>query len=1519
MGKRIKKLMCLVLSVSVVGGNVILAAPVAEIDVAGTDQLMEPAEYELDSPADNLALTAVASSSKANPQYPGSFLNDGKYGNGYGMVTVDNVEVPTYETFVWEKPQTFDSVNMVAWWSQNQAPINWDIEVSENGVDDWRLVANSGDVTWDHGDATVEHRVVTFDIIENVKGMRVVVNEANREWLGKFSIQEIEVFNNVEATLESLKVTKEPTKLFYGLEEELDLTGMEVKACYSNGTAIEVKDYTVTGYNKYTSGKQTVELFYTEGTTTVTARFQVTVVVDTGDGPQPVLDGLDPNQWVYQFGDEFYGPELSDLWEPSYFPYWSHSSQTSESVYDITDGILSQNIYADSPYYDITTDYGFRNPGMSLGVRDYVHMYRDNLVQYRHMPTNDKYATKYGYYELRAKLNNNDGSCCAWWMTGFQDDVTDTAEIDIIEYAGGRVDNKNKIGGWMYNWDDPKLTSVTNSPILVDFNPDEEYHVYGMEWQPGYLKFYVDGELMSTINQSPDYRMLTWISYNHHDSSANKTFPKSWGIDYFRVWQDQRWVEEDEIEEKTAGINLATDAYAGTVGITAAHYKKNPPYNMNDEDESTSYRTMDNSSFPYYLYLDWTEPQTINTLTLKAQKDQAPTDYDIEYSADGKHGWGPAVQNEKPEWQNSDGTVESHTTYFETLEDVKYIRVRVNAANTIPGYFAVNELEASYNEGVTPTAPPTSIVENYVPYAEITSTGQNVHYPVGDIADEVYINEYRSENNPQFPYYINMNWDEGKTFSEVAMTSVNCFSSAPYDFEIQVSDDGNSDWETVAAVEDDDWVTDGMYETQYIEFPQAVNKKGCRIKVNKAYTTNGYFKVSEVEVNSIPTPEDRKRKLSVTDNLAIFAVASSTSASAVGPAHFLNDGSYNRDNGMISVKGVKFPTYETFTWTKPQSFDTVNMASWWCKDQAPTNWDIEVSKNGVDGWTRVASSDDVEWAESSTLIEHKAVTFPLVENVKGVRVKVNSANTSWENKFVILEIEVFNNSEKRTLDSLEIAKEPVKLAYEAGEELDLTGMEVTAHYSDGTNAVVTDYMVPGYDKDTSGEQTIEVTYAEGDVTVTATFIVTILPGEEAVDKTLLQELYDQCKNLTQGTYTDETWNIFIEAREEAKDILELESAAKQQVHDAWIKLFEAKVGLTESVNKELLIYAIAHGEAADTTGCTPESIKNLEDAIDAARTVRDNPSATEDQVQNAIEAVMNAIIELVEEPKDIVDKTLLEQLADIVEKLTGEKYTPSTWEKLKEVLDAANDVLEDDEASQTEVDDAYKKLAEAMMGLKNRADKNGVETAIGITDKIVNNAADYVDSTIAGLDELLAEAMELFADSEAEQKDVDVMAKKLLDAVAKARLKANTNALKVIVNAANEVDVDLYTDETVQPFEATLAKAVQMLADETLSEDDQDDVDEMTETLLVAMNALVAKEIPAEPTPTEEPESTKKPGTSTKPGATTIQGGSTTTSKSPKTGDTSPIAVLSVILLLGAAGAIGLILYKKKGRRKETK
>jgi predicted alpha-1,2-mannosidase len=78
-----------------------------------------------------------------------------------------------------------------------------------------------------------------------------------------------------------------------------------------------------------------------------------------------------------------------------------------------------------------------------------------------------------------------------------------------------------------------------------------------------------------------------------------------------------------------------------------------------------------------------------------------------------------------------------------------------------------------------------------------------------------------------------------------------------------------------------------------------------------------------------------------------------------------------------------------------------------------------------------------------------------------------------------------------TPTALNVTAMPSKLVYVVGETLDLSGVEVTVTYSDGSTAVVNDYLVVTQNP-TSAEGTIPVVISYGDLT--ATFDITVTPA-----------------------------------------------------------------------------------------------------------------------------------------------------------------------------------------------------------------------------------------------------------------------------------------------------------------------------------------------------------------------------------------------------------------------------------------
>ena len=142
-----------------------------------------------------------------------------------------------------------------------------------------------------------------------------------------------------------------------------------------------------------------------------------------------------------------------------------------------------------------------------------------------------------------------------------------------------------------------------------------------------------------------------------------------------------------------------------------------------------------------------------------------------------------------------------------------------------------------------------------------------------------------------------------------------------------------------------------------------------------------------------------------------------------------------------------------------------------------------------------------------------------------------------------------------------------------------------------------------------------------------------------------------------------------------------------------------------SVDTSALEEALAKAEELTEEDYTEESWAALEEAKEAAEAVLADPTATQSDIDEAAEALEEAIAAL-EAYVEPVDKSELEEAIDKAEKLKKADYTKKSWDAMQAALKAAKKVLADEEATQEEVDDATDALNKAIKALVPATGKN---------------------------------------------------------------------------------------------------------------------------------------------------------------------------------------------------------------------
>ncbi|HAQ1518035.1 TPA: serine protease [Enterococcus faecium] len=140
-----------------------------------------------------------------------------------------------------------------------------------------------------------------------------------------------------------------------------------------------------------------------------------------------------------------------------------------------------------------------------------------------------------------------------------------------------------------------------------------------------------------------------------------------------------------------------------------------------------------------------------------------------------------------------------------------------------------------------------------------------------------------------------------------------------------------------------------------------------------------------------------------------------------------------------------------------------------------------------------------------------------------------------------------------------------------------------------------------------------------------------------INKSALQSLYTSVKDTKKGDYTDNTWNNFQNALNNAKKVLDDSKATQKQVDSAKNTLDSSYKGLkkkpTPTVNKSelLALYNKVMNTAKDDF--TEGSWNNFQNALSNAKKVLDDSKASQSQVNNAKNSLDSAYKGLQHKPK----------------------------------------------------------------------------------------------------------------------------------------------------------------------------------------------------------------------------------------------------------------------------------------------
>ena len=276
------------------------------------------------------------------------------------------------------------------------------------------------------------------------------------------------------------------------------------------------------------------------------------------------------------------------------------------------------------------------------------------------------------------------------------------------------------------------------------------------------------------------------------------------------------------------------------------------------------------------------------------------------------------------------------------------------------------------------------------------------------------------------------------------------------------------------------------------------------------------------------------------------------------------------------------------------------------------------------------------------------------------------------------------------------------------------------------------------------------------------------------------------------------------------------------------------------------------------------------------------------------------------------NKALLQATYDYAVNLDTTGVVQAAVDAFQKALTEAKAVLDNPNATQEQVNTAWDNLLEGIWGLGlKQGDKTMLELLIHRAEGMLPNESKYLPDHWQELLDALAAGQDVMEDGNALQGDVETAVDELLTAILAQRFKADKSILEDLIGTAQGMDLTGYTAESVATFRSALAAAQAVMADESLSEDDQQVVNDAVAALQSAMDGLTAE---GDVQPSEKPQESQKPEQTQAPEATDQPQATQTPENVPQTGDSAQLMGY-VAALTAAVGLLAGAAYVSRKRR----
>lgn len=254
--------------------------------------------------------------------------------------------------------------------------------------------------------------------------------------------------------------------------------------------------------------------------------------------PTPVIEISPeiPGNWKLVWSDEFEGTQLdTSRWTTCY--WWADTGCT----------IISNNELEWYQPGNVTVQNGKlileAREQQVEGLNGEIYPYTSGMVSSgrssSELTESPRFSFQYGYVEMRAKIPAGQGIWPAFWMLPLTH--VSRPEIDIMEILGHEPDTVK----FYYHYVDSEGDRADSGGEWVGPDFSEDWHTFGVDWQPDRITWYVDGVQRfeftdtSAISSEPMYILLNLAVGGDWPGAPDEStmFPSQYMIDYVRVFQ----------------------------------------------------------------------------------------------------------------------------------------------------------------------------------------------------------------------------------------------------------------------------------------------------------------------------------------------------------------------------------------------------------------------------------------------------------------------------------------------------------------------------------------------------------------------------------------------------------------------------------------------------------------------------------------------------------------------------------------------------------------------------------------------------------------------------------------------------------------------------------------------------------------------------------------------------------------------------------------------------------------------